>query len=190
MHIGIEDGWASGVQACPSPHCNSRPPEDSISLLVLHNISLPPGEFGGGFVQAFFTGTLDVDLHPYFAQIAPLRVSAHFLIERDGAITQFVSCLERAWHAGVSRYGGRTDCNDFSIGVELEGTDDQPYTDAQYQSLLELTRGLRCAYPGITPYRITGHEFIAPGRKTDPGPTFDWQRYFADLRGQGRGQRK
>ncbi|MBL4834617.1 MAG: 1,6-anhydro-N-acetylmuramyl-L-alanine amidase AmpD [Pseudomonas sp.] len=185
MQVRIEDGWASGVQVRPSPHCNSRPPEANISLLVIHNISLPPGEFGGGFVQAFFSGTLDASAHPYFAEIAPLRVSAHFLIERDGQITQFVSCLRRAWHAGASRFGGRSDCNDFSIGVELEGTDTQPYSNAQYERLLELTQGLQAAYPGITPYRITGHEFIAPGRKTDPGPAFDWRRYFIGLQRHG-----
>jgi AmpD protein len=183
MHIRIEDGWASGVQICPSPHCNSRPPAELISLLVIHNISLPPGEFGGGFVQAFFLGSIDSELHPYFAQIASLRVSAHFLIERHGDITQFVSCLERAWHAGTSLYNGRPDCNDYSIGIELEGTDTQPYTDAQYHSLLQLTRGLREAFPAISPYRITGHEFIAPQRKTDPGSSFDWRRYLAALAG-------
>lgn len=182
MRIRLEDGWASGVKASPSPHCNSRPPEDRISLLVIHNISLPPGEFGGGFVQPFFAGTLDAGLHPYFAEIASLRVSAHFLIERDGTITQFVSCLQRAWHAGASSYGRRSDCNDFSIGVELEGADTVPYTAAQYESLLALTRGLMSAYPDITPHRITGHEFIAPGRKSDPGPAFDWQGYFRGLR--------
>lgn len=181
MHIRIEDGWASGVQACPSPHYNQRPPADSVSLLVIHNISLPPGQFGGGFVQQFFAGTLDPRAHPYFAEIASLRVSAHFLIERDGEITQFVSCRNRAWHAGASRYGGRSDCNDFSIGVELEGTDAEPYSDAQYTSLVLLTHALQNAYPDITRHRITGHEFIAPQRKTDPGPAFDWGRYFASL---------
>ncbi len=186
MQIRIDDGWASGVRTCPSPHCNSRPPAENISLLVIHNISLPPGDFGGGFVQAFFTGSLDPQQHPYFAEIAPLRVSAHFFIERHGEITQFVSCQERAWHAGVSRYGGRSECNDFSVGVELEGTDTQPYTDAQYQSLLVLTHALQVAYPAITPCRITGHEFIAPQRKTDPGPSFDWRRYLVGLTAQRR----
>jgi AmpD protein len=181
MPIRIEDGWASGVHICPSPHCNTRSPADTISLLVIHNISLPPGQFGGGFVQAFFSGSLDPRKHPYFAEIASLRVSAHFLIERGGQITQFVSCLDRALHAGVSRYGGRSDCNDFSVGIELEGTDTQPYEDAQYRSLLELTQALQSTYPAITPYRITGHEFIAPGRKTDPGIAFEWRRYLRDL---------
>ncbi|WP_373185192.1 1,6-anhydro-N-acetylmuramyl-L-alanine amidase AmpD [Halopseudomonas sp.] len=188
MQIRIEDGWVSGVQTCPSPHCNSRPPAASISLLVIHNISLPPGQYGGGFVQEFFTGTLDPHAHPYFAEIASLRVSAHFLIERHGEITQFVSCLQRAWHAGASCFGGCTDCNDFSIGIELEGTDTQPYSDAQYHSLVLLTQGLQAAYPEITSRRITGHEFIAPQRKTDPGPAFDWQRYLAGLAVKDGGQ--
>ncbi|GGC85788.1 1,6-anhydro-N-acetylmuramyl-L-alanine amidase AmpD [Halopseudomonas salina] len=187
MPIRIEDGWARDVDICPSPHCNARPPAESISLLVIHNISLPPGQFGGGFVQAFFRGALDPLEHPYFATIAALRVSAHFLIERNGKVTQFVSCLDRAWHAGASLYAGRTDCNDFSIGVELEGTDTQPYAEAQYSSLLELTQALRSAYPAITPYRITGHEFIAPGRKTDPGPAFEWRRFLGDLVNQTGG---
>lgn len=181
MQIRIEDGWATGVRVCPSPHCNSRPPAERISLLVIHNISLPPGDFGGGFVEAFFTGSLDPRQAPYFAEIAPLRVSAHFFIERHGDITQFVSCLDRAWHAGVSRYAGRSDCNDFSIGIELEGTDTLPYTDAQYRNLLVLTRALQAAYPAITRHRITGHEFIARQRKTDPGSAFDWRRYLSGL---------
>lgn len=181
MRIQQDDGWLAGLQFCPSPHCNDRPPGESISLLIVHNISLPPGEFGGGHVQSFFRGELDPQAHPYFAEIAPLRVSAHFLIERDGTTTQFVSCLQRAWHAGASRYAGRSDCNDFSIGVELEGTDYLPYTDAQYAALHSLTLSLQQAYPAITTQRITGHEFVAPGRKSDPGPAFDWQRYLYGL---------
>ncbi len=177
----LQEGWLEGVQVCRSAHFNPRPDGDVVSLLVIHNISLPPGEFGGGHVQRFFCGQLDSSLHPYFAEIAELRVSAHFLIERDGGITQFVSCDERAWHAGASRYAGRDNCNDFSIGVELEGTDDRPYTDAQYQALRELTQALQRAYPAITRQRITGHEFIAPGRKTDPGVAFDWRRYLCSL---------
>lgn len=181
MQINSHDGWCDDVQHCPSPHHNERPAGDVASLLVIHNISLPPGNFGGGHVQAFFQGQLDPTLHPYFAQIAELKVSAHFLIERDGAITQFVSCLKRAWHAGRSEYAGRPECNDYSIGIELEGTDDLPFSAAQYNSLQALTRALQLAYPAITRQRITGHEFIAPGRKTDPGPRFDWQRYFNSL---------
>lgn len=160
-----------------------RPEGGDISLLVIHNISLPPGQFGSGCVQQFFCGRLDHAAHPYFSGIAGLRVSAHFLIERNGSVTQFVSCLHRAWHAGQSSFAGRDDCNDFSIGVELEGTDDQPFTDAQYESLLELSQALARAYPLITRERITGHEHIAPGRKTDPGPFFDWHAYLTRLDG-------
>lgn len=181
MQINSRDGWCNGVNHCPSPHYNERPTGEVESLLVIHNISLPPGKFGGGHIHAFFQGHLDRDLHPYFAEIAPLKVSAHFLIERDGLITQFVSCLKRAWHAGRSRHGGRPECNDYSIGIELEGTDDLTFTSAQYDSLQALTIALQDAYPAITRSRITGHEFIAPGRKTDPGPCFDWRRYFQSL---------
>ncbi|WP_150302584.1 1,6-anhydro-N-acetylmuramyl-L-alanine amidase AmpD [Pseudomonas saliphila] len=178
-----QDGWLAQARALPSPHCNARPVGETISLLVIHNISLPPGQFGGGFVQQLFAGELDPHCHPYFASISSIRVSAHFLIERDGSLFQFVSCLDRAWHAGASRFGGRPECNDYSIGVELEGTDTEPYTPAQYAALIELTRALQAAYPAITPYRITGHEFIAPGRKTDPGSAFDWRGYLRALTG-------
>ncbi|PKM31145.1 MAG: 1,6-anhydro-N-acetylmuramyl-L-alanine amidase AmpD [Gammaproteobacteria bacterium HGW-Gammaproteobacteria-11] len=181
MHIDVLSGWLDQAEQCPSPHFNARPADAQVSLLVIHNISLPPGEFGGGFVQSFFQGKLDPSQHPYFAEIASLRVSAHFLIERSGRITQFVSCNDRAWHAGVSCYAGVADCNDFSIGVELEGVDDVPYTDDQYQSLIHLTQALQQTYPAIDCYRITGHEFIAPGRKTDPGLAFHWQRYLRAL---------
>ncbi|HDZ56194.1 MAG TPA: 1,6-anhydro-N-acetylmuramyl-L-alanine amidase AmpD [Pseudomonas xinjiangensis] len=183
MHKVADDGWFSGAEVCATSHFNARPPGESISLLVIHNISLPPGQFGGKHVQRFFTGQIDPAGHPYFSEIAHLRVSAHFLIERDGAVTQFVSCLNRAWHAGDSRYARRSDCNDFSIGVELEGTDDEPYSADQYSALVELTCALRKAYPDITPGRITGHEFIAPGRKTDPGPGFDWHHYLRCVTG-------
>ncbi|WP_321351083.1 1,6-anhydro-N-acetylmuramyl-L-alanine amidase AmpD [Halopseudomonas oceani] len=177
----ISEGWLEGGARCPSSHCNERPAECDVSLLVIHNISLPPGEFGGGYVQPFFTGQLNPSIHPYFAEIADLRVSAHFLIERDGTITQFVSCNQRAWHAGASCFGGQENCNDFSVGIELEGADEVPYTDAQYRVLVRLTKALQCAYPAIENHRITGHEFIAPGRKTDPGPAFDWRRYLRAL---------
>ena len=177
----ITNGRLDTALWVPSPNFGPRPDTDDISLLVIHNISLPPACFGGGFVQPFFTGQLDPSLHPYFAEIADLRVSAHFLIERDGTVTQFVSCDRRAWHAGASCYGGRENCNDFSIGIELEGTDELPYADAQYDALVSLTRVLQTAYPAITNHRITGHEFIAPGRKTDPGPAFDWRRYLQAL---------
>lgn len=181
MRVDTASGWLSGVEHCPSAHFNARPDDADISLLVVHNISLPPGQFGTGCVQQFFSGSLDCSSHPYFAHIADLRVSAHFLIEREGRITQFVSCRQRAWHAGQSSFAGRENCNDFSIGIELEGTDDQPFTAIQYDRLAALSAVLQQAYPLITPDRITGHEHIAPGRKTDPGPCFDWQRYFRCL---------
>lgn len=186
MRLDPATGWCHGVRHCPSPNFNERPAGE-ISLLVIHNISLPPGQFGTGKVQEFFQNRLDVTEHPYFAGIADLRVSAHFLIERDGAVTQFVSCLDRAWHAGVSSFQGRETCNDFSLGIELEGTDDQPFSDAQYHSLISLSRQLRRAFSDITPQRICGHSDIAPGRKTDLGPGFDWARFRAALE-KGEGQ--
>lgn len=181
MQLDLASGWFNGIRHCPSPNFNARP-DGEISLLVVHNISLPPGQFGTGLVQAFFQNRLPVEEHPFFTEIASLQVSAHFLIERDGSLTQFVSCLDRAWHAGVSQFEGRDNCNDFSLGVELEGTDDQPYTDAQYRNLATLTRHLLSAYPALTPERIRGHCDIAPGRKTDPGPAFDWSRLHAELK--------
>lgn len=173
MQLERASGWVSGVRHCPSANFNERPAGE-ISLLVIHNISLPPGQFGTGKVQEFFTSGLDPAEHPYFVDIAAMRVSAHFLIERDGQITQFVSCLQRAWHAGVSCFDGRENCNDFSLGIELEGTDSLPFTAAQYQALIALVRQLQSAYPALTLARICGHSDIAPGRKTDPGPAFDW----------------
>lgn len=175
MHLNPETGWIDGIAHVPSPNFNARPAGE-VSLLVIHNISLPPGCFGGGEVQRFFCNALPADGHPFFATIADLRVSAHFLIERDGAVTQFVSCRDRAWHAGVSCFEGREGCNDFSLGIELEGTDTQPYSDAQYAALVALARLLMQGYPEITPARLCGHSDIAPGRKTDPGPAFDWSR--------------
>lgn len=181
MQFDPQSGWCQGVSHCPSPNFNARPEGTAVSLLVIHNISLPPGQFGTGKVQCFFQNRLDAGEHPYFAGIASMTVSAHFLIERDGSVFQFVSCNERAWHAGVSLFDGRDNCNDFSIGIELEGTDDEPYSDAQYAALGALARQLLHAYPGITPERIRGHSDIAPGRKTDPGPAFDWPRFLASL---------
>jgi AmpD protein len=171
-------GWLSGVRRVASPNCDRRPAGAKISLLVIHNISLPPGEFGGAFIEHLFTNTLDCDAHPYFDRLRGLKVSAHFLIRRDGSVIQFVPCGLRAWHAGVSEWRGRSRCNDFSLGIELEGADDAPFTDAQYASLARLTRRLRRRYP-LTD--ITGHSDIAPARKTDPGPSFDWPRYRAAL---------
>lgn len=174
-------GWLSPVVRCPSPNFNARPAGDAVSLLVIHNISLPPGQYGGGYIERFFCNQLPADDHPYFSSIAQLQVSAHCLIDRSGRITQFVSFDDRAWHAGASHFAGRDNCNDFSIGVELEGTDDQPYTSPQYVSLVRLTHVLMERYAALTRERITGHSDIAPGRKTDPGAAFDWSHYFALL---------
>jgi AmpD protein len=147
-----------------------------LNLIVVHGISLPPGEFGGPWIDRLFTEGLPADAHPYFADMAALRVSAHLVVGRDGAVTQYVKFTERAWHAGSSSYGGREACNDFSIGVELEGTDTFPYEPAQYAALAGIVAALCRAYPGLSAERVVGHSDIAPGRKTDPGPAFDWPR--------------
>ena len=165
------------AQSCPSSHCDERPDDEDISLLVIHNISLPPGEFGGRAVEDFFCGKLEVAAHPFFESISQLRVSSHLFIKRDGHIVQFVPFNRRAWHAGVSSFQGRSACNDFSIGIELEGTDDQAYTESQYLQLAAVTKSLMRRYPMITSERIVGHCDIAPDRKTDPGPSFDWSHY-------------
>lgn len=162
-----------------SPHADERPDSNDISLLVVHGISLPEGEFGGPYINDLFLGCLDCEAHPNFSILEGLRVSAHCLIRRDGEIIQYVDFNRRAWHAGVSSWQGRERCNDYSIGIELEGTDSTPYTKQQYLALAEVTRVLQQHYPEITNERIVGHEDIAPGRKTDPGPAFDWQTYRA-----------
>jgi len=166
-----------GVRDCPSPNQDARPPGCTVDLLVIHNMSLPPGEFGGNWIDALFQNRLDPRAHPYFASIAQMRVSAHLLVRRDGSRVQYVPLERRAWHAGVSSFRGRSACNDFSVGIELEGTDDIAFTDAQYLSLVGVTRQILALYPAITPERIVGHSDIAPGRKTDPGSAFDWARY-------------
>lgn len=176
-----QEGWLGCARHCPSPNHGERPPEAVISLLVIHNISLPPGQYGGPDIEAFFCNRLDCDQHPFYREIAHLKVSAHGLIRRDGELVQFVPLLKRAWHAGRSCFEGREECNDFSIGVELEGCDDEPYSDAQYRTLVALSQKLMALFPAITPDRIVGHEHIAPGRKTDPGPAFDWRRYLEEL---------
>ena len=173
--------WLDGVEIVPSPNCNERPDTEDVSLLVIHNISLPPGKYGGGYVQKFFQNRLPVADDPYFAEISDLKVSAHFLIERDGAVIQFVPLTQRAWHAGISTFSCRENCNDFSVGIELEGCDEEPFSDEQYRSLCDLTEKICSVYPAITSERIVGHSDIAPGRKTDPGPCFDWQRYLDGL---------
>ncbi|MEH6469739.1 MAG: 1,6-anhydro-N-acetylmuramyl-L-alanine amidase AmpD [Halopseudomonas sp.] len=173
-HSGITEHWLDSAVRCLSPNSNARPEGCLPELLVIHNISLPPGQFGGGHVQQFFLNRLDPSTHPYFAEIHQLEVSAHLLIERDGAMTQFVPFDRRAWHAGVSSYEGREACNDFSIGIELEGADEVPYSEIQYQQLAALIGGLIQRYPTLSKRRMVGHSDIAPGRKTDPGPAFDW----------------
>ncbi|MAL95983.1 MAG: 1,6-anhydro-N-acetylmuramyl-L-alanine amidase AmpD [Haliea sp.] len=176
MSATLVAGWVSTARHVPSPNCEPRPPGVAPELVVIHNISLPPGEFGGPGIEQLFTNTLDWDAHPYYQSIRGLRVSAHFLLRRDGELLQFVSTEERAWHAGVSCWQGRDNCNDFSIGIELEGTDTQAYTEAQYAGLKRLIGLLRKHYPGIGPGDLAGHADVAPGRKTDPGPAFDWSR--------------
>ena len=170
-------GWCQQARRVPSPHHNERAAPDDISLLVVHGISLPPGEFGGPFIDDLFMGRLDPEAHSYFAGIHQLRVSAHCLIRRDGELVQYVPFGARAWHAGVSSWQGREACNDFSIGIELEGTDETPYTEAQYRALAGLTRAISARYPAITHEKIVGHCDIAPGRKTDPGTSFQWDYY-------------
>jgi AmpD protein len=175
-----EKGWLQGVEQCSSPNCNERPQQRDISLLVIHNISLPPGVFGGSCIREFFCNQLDCEAHPYFQQLREMQVSAHLLIERDGHLVQFVPFTARAWHAGQSSFQGVPDCNDYSIGIELEGTDQAAYTDAQYTSLAQVATTLMQLYPAINLDRLTGHSDIAPGRKTDPGPAFDWD-YLREL---------
>jgi AmpD protein len=172
------DGWLGCAMRRPSPHCDARPDGAAIDLLVIHNISLPPGELGGGWIDDLFLGRLDPTAHPYFAVArAAGPVSTHLLIRRDGALVQYVALAQRAWHAGRSLFMGRERCNDFSIGVELEGADDIPFEPVQYRALARATRAIVARYPAIVPERIVGHSDIAPGRKTDPGPQFDWRLY-------------
>jgi AmpD protein len=174
MRIDVGTGLLAGIKQVLSPYCDERPAGIEPDLIVLHGISLPPGEFGGPWIARLFTGSLPPDAHPYFASVANLRVSAHLLVRRDGEPVQFVSFKLRAWHAGTSAWAGREACNDYSIGIECEGTDETPYADAQYATLRSLLPKLLEAYPGITRERIVGHSDVAPGRKSDPGSAFDW----------------
>lgn len=171
MNPDWQDGWWQGAQACPSPNFGPRPSHAQIDLVVVHAISLPPGQYGGDHVLRFFRNQLDTQAHPYFAQIQGLQVSAHFFITRQGVVWQCVSTDDRAWHAGVSHYRGRDNCNDDSIGIELEGLEGQPFEAAQYTALAQLCQALAARYPIA---HVAGHEHIAPGRKKDPGPGFDW----------------
>lgn len=183
--IDTTTGLLAPAQFIASPNCDARPDSSSdISLLVIHGISLPPGEFGGQGITQCFTNSLNPNEHPYYREIADLKVSSHLLVRRDGSVIQYVPFTERAWHAGKSSFDGRERCNDYSIGVELEGTDEIPYEKAQYTALIALTKALLSAYPYITHDRIVGHSDIAPGRKTDPGESFDWAYYRKQLSGE------
>ncbi|MGB5597880.1 MAG: 1,6-anhydro-N-acetylmuramyl-L-alanine amidase AmpD [Thiothrix litoralis] len=181
MIIDAETGLLDVARQCPSPNHDERPNGCVPELIVLHNISLPPYEFGGNWIDQLFTNQLDPTAHPFFADICHLRVASHLLIRREGEIVQYVPFHLRAFHAGVSQWRGRERCNDFSIGIEIEGTDFEAFTEAQYQQLAQLLPALVAAYPGLSLQHITGHEHIAPGRKTDPGPFFDWQRLSGAL---------
>lgn len=174
------DGWLAGARRVPSPNQDARPHPDDISLVVVHGISLPPGEFGSGAVEALFRNRLDGATDPRLADLEGLRVSAHAFIDRAGRVAQFVPFSRRAWHAGASSHRGRAGCNDFAIGIELEGTDAVPYEDAQYAALGQVLRALLARYPRIDLQAIVGHSEVAPGRKTDPGPRFDWRRVLAE----------
>ncbi len=178
MNAGWHDGWWHAARACPSPNFGPRPEGTAIDLVVLHSISLPPGQYGGDEIERLFTNQLDWDAHPYFQQIRGMEVSAHFLVRRDGGLLQFVSCDQRAWHAGRSQWQGRDNCNDFSVGIELEGLEGELFEPAQYATLVPLMRALRSRYPIR---HVAGHEHVAPGRKIDPGPGFDWARLQSAL---------
>lgn len=175
-----QNGWCGQATQQPSPNFDARPEDASISLIVIHNISLPPKEFGGAWITDLFLNRLNPEAHPYFATIHTFEVSSHFLIRRDGQLIQYVSTQDRAWHAGASNWRGQTRCNDFSIGIELEGCDDKPFTHEQYTVLAQLTQTLRAHYPSIN--SIAGHSEIAPQRKTDPGACFEWARYEQQAR--------
>ncbi len=177
MEFSIANGFLNGADYVKSPNQDARPDDTDIELLVIHNISLPPGEFGATSIKQFFCNQLDSNDHSFYSEIADLRVSAHLLIDREGRVTQFVPFQKRAWHAGESLFCGRNKCNDFSIGIEMEGTDFENFTDSQYASLSRVTRLLLETYRKMAVDKIVGHSDIAPGRKTDPGPCFDWDRY-------------
>lgn len=181
MNVDTETGLLEQARWCPSPNRDARPPECPVDLIVVHGISLPPGVFGGDAIDRLFTNTLDPREDPYFARIAHLHVSAHALVRRNGEVVQYVPFHERAWHAGRSQWEGRAACNDFAIGLELEGADHVPYEDIQYERLAAIVAALVRAYPRLDETRLAGHVDIAPGRKTDPGPAFDWQRLHQRL---------
>jgi len=181
MDFAIEKGLLRGARQINSPNQSERPAGLEVDLLVIHNISLPPGEFGGNFVEQLFCNNLDKNHHPYFCEIAHLQVSAHLFVDREGLVTQFVPFNQKAWHAGESEFCGKSACNDYSIGIELEGTDFEPFTNSQYEVLTTISALLMQTYPRLILDRIVGHSDIAPARKTDPGPYFDWVKYKAAL---------
>jgi AmpD protein len=181
MSIAIENHWINLARVIPSPNYGPRPSGVEADLIVIHNISLPPGEYGGGHIEALFTNKLNTELHPFFKEIENLKVSSHLVIERDGSLLQFVGLDQRAWHAGWSEFEGRPACNDFSIGIELEGSDLEPFTNLQYEILNKVLICLLKTYTKLSKERLVGHSDIAPGRKTDPGPYFDWSRVKKEL---------
>lgn len=176
MKLSDDGAWLLDTRRVLSPNCDDRPAGCVVSLIVVHSISLPPGEYGGSWIDDLFSNRLDPDAHPYFAEICDLRVSSHVLVRRNGELVQYVPFDRRAWHAGESCYGSQQACNDFAIGIELEGQDAEPYEVVQYQQLAALIRLLRQRFPAIGAEDVVGHSDIAPGRKTDPGPEFDWKR--------------
>ncbi len=180
--IDEQGEWLSGAKIIESPNCDERQDSSDIDLLVIHGISLPPKEYGGDYIDQLFTNTLDKNEHPYFTEIHHLRVSSHLLIDREGNVTQYVPFIKRAWHAGESTFCGRSQCNDFAIGIELEGCDEEAYCNVQYQVLAQITKLICRRWQKITKDRIVGHSDIAPGRKTDPGPAFDKNYYFSLLK--------
>jgi AmpD protein len=184
LSIDTDSGLLEQARHIASPNQDPRPDGAPPELIIVHGISLPPDEYGGPWIDRLFTNTLPSDVHPYFATIASLKVSSHLLIRRDGELVQYVPFHQRAWHAGASSYAGRERCNDFSIGIELEGSDDQPYEPAQYRRLAEAIAALCEAYPSLSPERVAGHSDVSPGRKTDPGLAFDWPRLRAMVRSQ------
>ncbi len=181
IRIDPASGQVQGARQIPSPNCDARPPDCQPELIVIHGISLPPGDYGGPWIDYFFTNRLDPKAHPYFEEIAAMRVSSHLLIRRDGELVQYVPLFLRAWHAGESHHEGRERCNDFSIGIELEGLDEQAYEPEQYAQLARVILQLRRQIPSLASAPVVGHADIAPGRKTDPGPAFDWQQLGACL---------
>jgi AmpD protein len=183
VEIDPDEGWLDEARRVPSPNCDARPAGADITLMVVHGISLPPGEYGGGWIDDLFCNRLDPQAHPYFREISGLQVSSHLLIRRDGELVQYVPFSKRAWHAGDSCFDGRDACNDFSVGIELEGQDTEAYTDRQYEQLAAVMQVLVATYPGLALDRVAGHSDISPGRKTDPGPAFDWQLLQARLGG-------